>query len=199
MGRILDRLYHFHWVTPDLARSAQPWLGFTETFLKPHRLKSVINLRGENRDFRWWRKEKAAAAALGIVHFDVKLSSRNIPARSGLAALFDAFDAARPPVLMKCSGGQDRTALAIALYLLRQQGAAARGLAEAQFALWPYLHRPKSYQRWLKVFPAYALEKAGSEDLAAWARTRYDPKDFAAWLEAHGLAESYRAFQAEFE
>jgi protein tyrosine phosphatase (PTP) superfamily phosphohydrolase (DUF442 family) len=197
MGRILDRLYHFHWVTPELARSAQPWLGFTTTFLRPHGLKSLINLRGENRNFRWWRSETAAAKALGIAHFDVRVSSRNIPSRSGLAQLFEAFETAQPPILMKCSGGQDRTALGVALYLLVTRGEAARRLAEEQFSLWPYLHWPKPYQRWLKVFPAYALEQARGENLGSWARTRYNPQEFAAWLEAQGLAGSYSTFQAE--
>ncbi len=83
MSVVLDRLYHLHWVSPELARSAQPYLGFYTAFLKPHGFKSLINLRGENADFRWWRDEKRAADKLRIVHFDVKLSSRNIPSRSG--------------------------------------------------------------------------------------------------------------------
>jgi hypothetical protein len=197
MGVILDRLYHFHQVTPEVARSAQPYLGFYAAFLKPHGLKSLINLRGENRDFGWWRSEKAAAATLGIAHFDVKLSSRNLPSRSGLTALFDAFARAAPPILMKCSGGQDRTGLAIALYLIYRRGAAALPDAEAQFALWPYLHRPKSYQLWLKAFPGYAVEQTAGGDIAEWARSRYEPDHFAAWLKDRGMEKSFRAFQAE--
>src|SRR5882724_6300402 len=103
MSLVLDRLYHLHWVTPDAARCAQPYLGFYPAFLRPHGFKSLINLRGANSDFRWWRREKEVAQALGIAHFDVKLSSRNLPSRSGLAALFDAFEQAKPPILFKCS------------------------------------------------------------------------------------------------
>src|SRR4029453_14933222 len=107
MSLILDRLYHLHWVTSDVARSAQPYLGFYSAFLAPHGFKSLINLRGENADFRWWTTKKGGASGPGIVHFDVKLSSRNLPSRSGLAALFDAFAHAQRPLLLKCSGGQD--------------------------------------------------------------------------------------------
>jgi len=198
MSFVLDRLYHLHWVTPQLARSAQPYLGFYAPFLRPHGFKSLINLRGENAGYGWWRREKRTAAALGIVHFDVRLSSRNIPSRSGLRVLFDAFEKAQTPVLVKCSGGQDRTALATALYLLWHKGLWALSEAEAQFAFWPYLHRPKSYQLWLKHFPRYAAAQAGPVELALWARTRYEPKDFAAWLNARGLKKSFYAFQAEF-
>jgi hypothetical protein len=197
MSVVLDRLYHFHWVTPEIARCAQPYLGMYAAFLRPHGFKSLINLRGENAGFRWWRTEKKVAANLGIAHFDAKLSSRNVPSRSALAALFDAFDVAQAPILFKCSGGQDRTSLAVALYLLEKRGAAALPLAQAQFSLWPYLHRPKSYQSWLKEFPGYALGEAQGTDLGDWVRRSYDPQAFAAWLAAKGMPGSYRAFQAE--
>ena len=197
MSVVLDRLYHLHWVTRGLARSAQPYLGFYAAFLRPHGFKSLINLRGENAGFRWWRTEKRTAEALGIAHFDVKLSSRNIPSRSGLANLFDAFARAETPILIKCSGGQDRTSLAAALYLLQRDGPTVLAQAEAQFAFWPYLHRPKAYQRWLKEFPAYAAAEAHGEPLGAWVRERYDPQHFAGFLAAKGLQNAFRAFQAE--
>lgn len=197
MSRVLDRLYHFHWVTREAGRSAQPYLGFYRQFLKAHGFKSLVNLRGENAGYRWWRSEKKAAEALGIRRFDVRLSSRNIPSRSGLAALFDAFDALQTPVLFKCSGGQDRTGLAAALYILTREGPGALARAEGQFALWPYLHRPKKFQLWLKHFPAYAVEEAGAAPLGQWVRERYDPQHFARWLERRGLRQSYFAFQAE--
>jgi protein tyrosine/serine phosphatase len=196
MSRILDRLYHFHWVTPDVARSAQPYLGFYSAYLAPHGFKSLINLRGENADFRWWQAEKRVAASLGIVHFDVRLSSRNLPSRSGLTALFDAFAAAERPLLLKCSGGQDRTGLAAALYLLQLKGPGTLAEAEAQLASWPYLHFPKRHQLWLRHFPAYANAQGGSA-LAQWARESYDPSHFAEWLAARGLKGSYRSFQQE--
>jgi len=197
MSLILDRLYHLHWVSPEVARSAQPYFGFYAAFLKPHGFKSLINLRGENAEFGWWKTETRVASALGIRHFDVRLSSRTLPSRSGLIALFDAFAAAESPLLLKCSGGQDRTGLAAALYLLQWKGPDALHEAEAQLRFWPYLHRPKRHQLWLKQFPAYAATQAGPATLSDWARTNYDPKHFAEWLSARGLAETFFAFQAE--
>src|SRR5882672_6659287 len=117
MSALLDRLYHLHWVTQDVARCAQPYLGFYEAFLRPHGFRSLINLRGENARYRWWRTERRVAAALKIAHYDVRLSSRNLPSRASLTALFDAFDTAEAPILLKCSGGQDRSAFASALYI----------------------------------------------------------------------------------
>jgi len=180
-----------------MARCAQPYLGFYAAFLGPHGFKSLINLRGENAALGWWRREKRVTQEMGIAHFDVRLSSRNLLARSALLGLMEALECAPTPMLLKCSGGQDRASLAAALYLLRRYGPEALGEAEAQFAFWPYLHRPKKYQLWLKQFPAYAAEEARGIPLSEWARSGYDQKAFAAWLAARGLPESFGALQAE--
>jgi protein tyrosine phosphatase (PTP) superfamily phosphohydrolase (DUF442 family) len=196
MGSVLDRLYHLHWVTPELARSAQPYLGFYAAFLRPHGFRTLINLRGENAGSSWWRTEKRTAERLGIKHIDVRLSSRNLPSSTSLAALLAAFGAAETPLLIKCSGGQDRTSLAAALFILNRRGTSGLSDAEGQFALWPYLHRPKKHQRWLRHFPAYAAYDSNGVPLADWALTQYRPESFADWLQGRGLAHSFGALQA---
>ncbi len=110
--------------------------------------------------------------------------------------MFDALAAAERPLLLKCSGGQDRTGLAAALYLLQSKGPAALSEAEGQLASWPYLHFPKPHQLWIRHFPGYANAQAGA-DLSRWAHEAYDPHHFADWLGARGLKGSYRSFQAE--
>lgn len=197
MSSLLNRLYHFHWVSPEAARSAQPYLGRYAAFLKSNGIRTVVNLRGENAGFRWWRREKSVASALGVAHFDVKLSSRNLPSQANLATLFDAFEKGETPMLFKCSGGQDRSALASALFLLHRKGARALAEAEAQFSFWPYLHRPKRHQQWLREFPAYAASRAGDKSLAAWTRENYRPEDFAAYLAERGLPRAYRTIQTQ--
>jgi len=191
---LLDRLYNFHWIAPGVARSAQPYLGFYGAFLKAHGIKSLINLRGENPKHGWWHRERALAAKLGIAHFDVRLSTRKLPAQDRIVALFDAFARAEKPVLMKCSGGQDRTALAAALYILDVGGAGAFAAADAQFARWPYLHWPSAGQMWMQQFIPFALQDSGGAPLGEWAR-RYTPERFADWLAARGMKASYETIQ----
>jgi hypothetical protein len=195
MSALLDRLYNLHWVTDDVARSAQPYLGFYAAFLKSHGFRSLINLRGHNPRFGWWHRERAMCERLGIRHFDVKLSSRKLPPREVMVDLFGAFEAAPLPMLMKCSGGQDRTSLAAALYLLDKKGATALPEAQAQFAAWPYLHLPGGHQSWLKEFPTFALEDAGGMPLHEWAVKRYDPQALKKWLDARGLSQSHQGIQ----
>ncbi len=195
MSALLDRLYNMHWVSPELARSAQPYLGFYRHFLSSHGFRGLINLRGANPLHGWWPKERRLAEGLGIMHFDIRMSSRLVPAKRTLVELVDAFERAPRPILVKCSGGQDRASLAAALFLLHITGAPGLEAARAQFARWPYLHRPKKNQHWLAHFPVYAAEGMGSGPLSAWIRNDYEPRYFADWLAARGEAGAYRALQ----
>jgi hypothetical protein len=188
-----DVLYNFHWIVPgEAARAAQAYAGFLGAFLARHRIKSLINLRGHNPKYGWWRYENRTAAARGVMHIDVMLDSRHLPRREMLVQLFDAFDKAPRPFLIKCSGGQDRTSLAAALYIVHRYGWNARAQAERQFARFPYLHFPKEHQRWLKQFLAFASQSANRRPIAEWVRESYEPERLRAWLEANGHAGTFK-------
>lgn len=186
-------LYNFHWIVPgEAARSAQAYLGFLGPFLSAHGIRSVINLRGANENFRWWRSEKLVTEARGIVHFDTMLNSRRLPTGQMLLDLLSAFDAAPKPLLLKCSGGQDRSSFAGALYVVHRKGWTAFDEAEKQFARWPYLHRPKAQQRWLKPFLTFARDDAQGKPIAQWIAESYTDKRLKAWLEANDLGDAFR-------
>jgi hypothetical protein len=188
-----DVLYNFHWVVPgEAARAAQAWAGMLAPFLRGRHIAAMINLRGPNPDYSWWREERRACEAVGARHLDVTLDSRHLPTRAQLVALFEAFDAAPKPFIVKCSGGQDRTSLASALYLLHRDGWGARDAALGQFARWPYLHFPKPEQRWLKQFVRFAEQDAAGEPVAQWAATRYTPERLRDWLTANGFGDSFK-------
>ena len=194
MRTLRDLLYNFHWVVPgEAARAMQPWAGGVRRFLKGRGIRAIINLRGRNDDLSWWKTETALAQGEGIAHLDAMLDSRKIPTRDMLMRLIETFDTAPRPFLLKCSGGQDRTSFAAALYLVHRDGWQAIATAKRQFARFPYLHFPKRHQRWLKAFLDFAAEDAGGLPLAVWVRERYTPEHARAWLDAHGLAGSYAA------
>lgn len=192
MRALGDILYNFHWIVPGTAaRAAQAYAGFLGAFLKKHSIASVINLRGPNPKWRWWRYEKRVCENLGVQHFDVRLSSKHLPSRDMLMRLIETFDTAPAPVLLKCSGGQDRTSFAAALYILHVKGWDGMGDALAQFARWPYLHLPKRHQRWLKAFIEFAREDAKGTPLRAWIDDGYASANLKAWLEARGLGGGF--------
>jgi hypothetical protein len=171
----------------------QPWAGGLAPFLKQRGIRAVINLRGRNDDLSWWKKETAIAKAAGIAHLDAMLDSRKLPTRTMLERLIESFDTAPRPFMLKCSGGQDRTSFAAALYLIHRDGWPAIAAAQAQFARFPYLHFPKTQQRWLKPFLDFAREEARCRPLAAWVAESYTPEKLKAWLDAQGLEGSYAA------
>lgn len=190
---LLDLPYNFHWIEPgEAARSAQAYAGLLSPFLRMHRIRAVINLRGSNPAHLWWKYETRICRKLGVIHRDAKLNSRQLPSRAMLVDLLDAFDSVPRPFLIKCSGGQDRTAFAAALFLLHTRGWRALPQAEQQFARWPYLHWPRREQRWLKLFPGFADEGAGGVPLRYWLETSYSAGDFCEWLTGHGHAGSFR-------
>src|SRR6185369_2025557 len=118
-----DILYNFHWVIPgEAARAMQAWAGGLGPFLKRRGIAAIINLRGRNDDLSWWKKETAIAKSAGIAHLDAMLDSRKLPTTDMLVQLIAAFDAAPRPFMLKCSGGQDRTSFAAALYLIHRDG-----------------------------------------------------------------------------
>lgn len=194
MRSIGDILYNFHWLVPnEAARSSQAYAGFLGPFLRRHGIRAMINLRGENPHWRWWRSEKRVCRRLRIEHHDVQLSSKNLPTRAMLVALFEAFDRAARPFLLKCSGGQDRSSFAAALYVVHVGGWAAMPEARAQLSGWPYLHWPRRNQRWLGLFLPFAQEDARGMPLRHWIRTSYCQERFKHWLEARGFADSFNA------
>jgi protein tyrosine/serine phosphatase len=114
------------------------------------------------------------------------LDSRKLPTRAMLARLMEAFEEAPLPFLLKCSGGQDRTGLAAALYLIHRDGWSAHDGAMIEFS-----GSAKKHQRWLKLFIAFADEEARGRPLAAWIKADYEPERFAQWLRSHGHADSF--------
>lgn len=166
--------------------------GHVAPLLKAHGIATVINLRGENPTSTWYRPERAACEELGIGYLDRPLHSRRLPKRQMLIDLLDAYESALRPILIKCSGGADRTALAAALYVLYLHGPEALPLARRQMALFPYLHLPKRYQRWIRRFLDYYEADGNGDSISTWVRSNYQTDDFAAWLEGRGLDGTWR-------
>lgn len=193
MRSLPEILYNFHWIVPgQAARSAQAYAGFLGPFLSVHGIRAVINLRGRNETHLWWRYEKRVSEKRGVAHFDAMLNSRRLPTGQMLLDVISAFDDAPKPMLIKCSGGQDRSSFAGALYILHTKGWSAFDEAMGQFARWPYLHRPKPLQRWLKAFFSFARQDANGLPIKNWIAQRYTDKRFKVWLEENGFAGGFR-------
>lgn len=124
-------------VIPHIAyRSAQ--LSPTALKMVAHfkHIKSIINLRGTNWNEKWYQREITTAQKLGIQHYDIALSSNNLPSKAKLEKLVRLIKTAPKPVLLHCESGNDRSGLAsaMALILLKNDSLAQ---ASKQFS-WRY-------------------------------------------------------------
>jgi hypothetical protein len=188
-------LSNFHWVVPgEAARSAQVHAWLLAPFLRANGIKSLVNLRGAHPEIGWWRREERVCLDSDVRYFNAMLDSRLLPTRKMLVALWDCFEraGAHPPLLIKCSGGQDRTSLAASLYILHRHGWGAMDEAKAQFARLPYLHFPRREQKWLQAFPEFAREASGERPIGEWIRDGYDPHELARWLDRRLGPGSFR-------
>jgi protein tyrosine phosphatase (PTP) superfamily phosphohydrolase (DUF442 family) len=79
-------------------------------------IKSVINLRGENRGLWWYDDEMRVATTQGIAHFDVRMSAVRDTDDATVTQLMETLQMAPQPMLIHCESGSDRTGLAAALY-----------------------------------------------------------------------------------
>lgn len=122
---ILQLTGNFHEVVPgELYRSAQ--LSGKQIIKKSdqHSIRTIINLRGDNKGETWYDHEIESAQLLGLHHVDFRMSSGRQLNQAEVAQLIRIMREAPKPILIHCKGGADRTGLASALYLaaIKKQG-----------------------------------------------------------------------------
>lgn len=109
---------NFHPVIPGtLYRSAQPSAGDIARYQTSVGIKTIINLRGNNRGRSWYDTEVAAAQQLGIKHIDFGMSAQKELKQKEAAKLVAILERAEKPILIHCDAGADRSGLVSALYI----------------------------------------------------------------------------------
>ena len=163
---------HWHEVAPGLYRSNQP-APFQVRRAARFGIRTIVNLRGANRDGPYFLEREAAAKA-GLALVDFPFSSRRAPPTERLleaAALFDRIDY---PALMHCKSGIDRSGLMAALFLLLR--GRPTGEALAHFARrYGYIGAgPAGIGR--ALVQAYGRARAETGiDFRSWIAGAYDP------------------------
>lgn len=135
-----------HAVIPgELYRSAQLTEAQIKTMREKYGIKSIINLRGENKGSPWYDNELKASQNLGIEHMDFRMKSSRLLNYEQVQKLVQMMRDAPKPLLVHCMAGADRTGLASALYLaeIAKKGEEA---AESQLSL-RYGHMPFWWSR----------------------------------------------------
>lgn len=114
--------------------------------IEQHRIKSILNLRGENHGASWYRDEAAVAEAQQVQLADYQLSANRELASMEVAELLALMRTLPKPMLIHCRSGADRTGLAAALYLFEVEGRSPQ-VAGGQLS-WLYGHMPTLF--WAK-------------------------------------------------
>lgn len=105
-------------------------------------IRSVLNLRGEKSDSRWFQKETDAVRALGVQHLSHKLSALKEVSPEELEGILRTMDAAPKPLLVHCEGGSDRTGLVVAAWVFsreHQRPEVAHEQLSLRYGHFPYL------------------------------------------------------------
>jgi protein tyrosine phosphatase (PTP) superfamily phosphohydrolase (DUF442 family) len=127
-----------------LYRSAQLSIPELRDDIAKNGIRTVINLRGENKASLWYQQEVAACHDLGVQHIDVHLSGKHLPPPVEVDKLLDALQTAPRPILVHCLDGADRTGLAACIFLIDQEHVPWQQAEDAlswkfgHFALHPY-------------------------------------------------------------
>lgn len=168
---------NIHEVIPNqIYRSAQLSPSSLRLLVKVKKIHTVINLRGQNIDKSWYRKETNMSKILGLEHFDIALQSYKLPSKAELQQLTALILQAEKPILLHCESGSDRTGLASAIAMLVLENKPL-GDAETAFS-WRYFVTSNNtvgkqvfslYQNWLQQ---NHLE-SNSKNFLTWVNTVY--------------------------
>jgi undecaprenyl-diphosphatase len=158
---------NFHVVSEgQVYRSRQLTTDEMADYVQRYKIKSVLNLRGANKEARWYQEELRASELLGVEHYDYGISANHEVEHQDIEGILRIIRQAPKPILVHCKFGSDRTGLIAAAYLYAIERKAIRE-AEEQLSL-RYGHFPyfwsrtsamdRSFRRYVETDPP-ALER----------------------------------------
>ena len=103
-----------------LYRSGQLRAEGLEGRIERHDITTIISLRNPHPEERWYMRETEICRQKNVQHVNIPWSKEKLPSPESLTLLLKTLDKAEGPVLVHCQGGVHRSAVASALYLLRE-------------------------------------------------------------------------------
>jgi len=142
--------------------------------IEQNEIKTVVNLEGMDEK-PWYAAEREAVAASGAKLIDLGFTAQKYPSPAQLKKLLDMVEQIKPPFLVHCHGGSDRTGLFFVLLALRE----GKNWDEAmrQLSLWRFTHCSRVKSATI-TYPLY--------DFSQYAEARDLPRDleqFGKWVQ----------------
>lgn len=163
---------NFHTIEPEKAyRSRQLSAAKLARYITKYQIKTVINLRGIEKNTQWWNDEHAAIHRYKLHFVNISLLANRFPSSQQLRELIETFKVAPRPVLIHCRHGRDRTGLAAGLWVFEEMK------KNKEAALGQLSYAPFGHMQWL--FPAM------KDCLCAWIDLRAKHADLNTALAAY--------------
>lgn len=149
---------NFHKVDNSVYRSAQLFSFNMPYYIKRHNIKSILNLRGEDRH-QWYKDEIEFAKENNLTHYDLGIPDRRVISKEKMRHIVEIIKNAPKPILIHCKMGADRTSLAVALYLYAiQNDKDARRAISIIYGHFPWLGSKtiamdRSFEEFIKATP----------------------------------------------
>jgi protein tyrosine/serine phosphatase len=166
-------------------RSNHPTPGRLGRLTQRHRLRTLVNLRGE-RQCGTDALSREAAARLGLTHIDMAFESRGAPHRERILQFHDIYRSLETPALLHCKSGADRAGLAAGLVMLFEGGSSADALRQLSLRFGHVRRSPTGILD--AFFLNYAAAEEASRPFLDWVRDEYDEADLRASFKAGGLS-----------
>ena len=151
-------VHHFGIVREGvLYRSGQPDESQLAVLVRRHRIRTVVNLRGQAPDKDWYRREVAFCQGRGIKLVHVTMSKQQEAAANVQRVLDVVADPQNHPVLVHCEAGSARTGFVTAAFRIVVDGwSYEKAMEEAQRLRFPRLHNNtnREYDRVLRELAA---------------------------------------------
>jgi protein tyrosine phosphatase (PTP) superfamily phosphohydrolase (DUF442 family) len=104
-------------VEKRIYRSPQLSANSLEKTIKEKGIKTIINLKGEDKEDKWYIEESEISKKNNITLYDCRLSASDLPKYRALAKILNILLTSERPLLIHCAAGVDRTGFVSALAL----------------------------------------------------------------------------------
>jgi protein tyrosine/serine phosphatase len=162
-----------------------------ERAIAGHGIRAILNLRGEEDDRDWYRREIAVAERRGVVHRSVDLVPEKLPPRPAVLALIEHLKFLPEPILIHCAAGVDRTGFASVIARMRDGSSLAEAREELSFRRGHIPFGPAAeIGRTFDRYEDYLGSSPAPDSFAtfeSWVRDVYVPYVYSARLEPLAL------------
>lgn len=163
-----------HKVLPRVYRTAQLNNDNLEEFIKDNKIKNYINLRGENPDLSWYRRELNICEKRNVKHHDINFSARSLPEKNELLKFIDLIErleSSEENYAFHCNGGANRSGFAAAVVLILRGYSVERAKQKA-FGIGFGHVEIGDYTKPIHILDIYKTHQ-GTMSLRAWVEKFY--------------------------